>query len=490
MSVVAGSLVVQAIFWLSDGGALTDFPGDEERFIFLAFQILGHFGGVPAFTVHMPGWPLMIAALLKVFGYESLWIVGIYNRVLLAAMAGATFLILGRFTRRSIAVSVAVLSLTMGYNDRLATFVLTDLPYGAASVFAVAALLPGLASVRAGGWLGLAGLALATKTLLRSTGILSAVCAAGVVLATTPGRAAGRARRALAVLVPVLGAVLVVATYNFGVGEGFRPPRAYTALAALGALGPWFSHTPDTPAVRQFAALVPEVSQQRLLQGAPDVLWVAGYRFIKAGHGDQFALGALAERVLAETLTELRGEYIKGLARASLVGLVYPAHKILLPARWWQFPSQPNEGARFERDVPACGLQGMFGPWFQDAWCVGFQELRAKLEFRPQWLGAAGTPSGERPLAFRMARNVRIVALPLYSGVSTVAALIYLLCQASMRRAALVIASFIVADVTLLLLFTYIADVDRYLTHVQPLCLVVTSLALVHRLDVMLSSRV
>ena len=203
LALVAVSLVVQAIYWLSDGGALTDFPGDEERFIFLAFQILGHFGGVPAFTVHMPGWPLAIAALLKVFGYESLWVVGIYNRFLLAAMAGATFLILGRFMRRSIAVSVAVLSLTMGYNDRLATFVLTDLPYGAASLFAVAALLPGLASVRAGGRLGLAGLAIAAKTLLRPTGIFGAVCAAGVVLATTPGRAAARARRAVAVLVPV-----------------------------------------------------------------------------------------------------------------------------------------------------------------------------------------------------------------------------------------------------------------------------------------------
>ena len=284
--------------------------------------------------------------------------------------------------------------------------------------------------------------------------------------------------------------MLAVATYNFVVGEGFRPPRAHTAIAALGALGPWFSHTPDTPAVRQFAALVPEVSPQWLLQGAPDPLWVAGYRFVKSGHGDQFDLGALAERVLAETLTELRGEYIKGLARASLVALVYPAHRVILPERWWQFPPQPNESRVLVRDVPACELQGQFGPWFQDGWCVGFQELRAKLEFRPQWLGAgAGTPSGERPLAFRMARSVRIVALPLYCGVSTVAALIYLLCQASMRRVALVIASFIVADVTLLLLFTYIADLDRYLTHVQPLCLVVTSLALVHRLDAALSSR-
>jgi hypothetical protein len=87
--VLGASLAFQVVRWIGEEGALRSKAGDDdEAYVFLAYQLLGLFGGPPVFALRPPGWPGIVAGLLALFGREAVWSVGLFHRMLLVATNG------------------------------------------------------------------------------------------------------------------------------------------------------------------------------------------------------------------------------------------------------------------------------------------------------------------------------------------------------------------------------------------------------------------
>jgi hypothetical protein len=458
---------------------VSDKPGDDdEGYIFLAYQVLRFFDAPPVWTFRAPGLPLAIAGLLDAAGRDRIWIVGLYHRLLLAAIPPVVFLALARFLRPGVAAAVALLGLAMGYNDRLATFALTDLSYASLSLFAVLALLKALDHRRPLPWLVLAGGLLAAKTLVRVTGIAVAAGVAVTILLISTGPWSRRAARATVVIGPSLAVLLVVSAYNGVVAGRFRPSMG-GSLQFLLSVGPYLGHTPDTPAIRELASLVPEVPARYFLQAAI-APWVAHYRFTANGRGDSFDFGAGGDRAAFEVLSSMPREYAWIAMKTLLIGLVVPTPQ-WVPARWTEIPW---DWYRPRIENPAvCGLQHSLGAAVDAATCAQNARLRASLGFQPEWLAA-------RPAVSRLAHGVvrgirdplRRWIWPLYWGVGAFAALASLLARGPTRAVALLILVPIAIDFAFASLVV-LSIGGRFHVHVHMLYLLAVGLGLAATLD-------
>lgn len=482
------ALAFQLLRWTVDAGALGSKGGDDdERYIFLAYQILGHFDGSPVFAYRAPGWPLTIAALLGVFGQHAIWSVGLYQRVLLATLPPVFYLLLGRFLRRPAAVAAALLSLALPYNESIATVALADLSYTAVSLFALYALVPGLAGGRPRGWLAAAGLLMAGRTLLRLTGLGVALASAVALLVAAPGRLPRRLAQAALLAAPAVVAVLLLSGYNAIVSGHFKPGGG-GSIAFLGAWASYFSRTPDTPPTREIAALVPEVPARELFRSW-ETIWIAQYRFTASGRGDAFDFGALADRAALDVVHGQPGEYVAHLANAAVITLLHPFDGVL-PRGWRNHPLAPSQPPRFDRDVPACSLQTVFGAAVKTAWCAQNRALREYLEFRPRWIPRLPAPllAAGATLTRTLPNRLRLLLPPFSWGMAVAASLLYLLAKPVTRRLAVLLLLPILAE----LAFPTVILADnsagaRYMLYVYPGYWVAAWLGAAYALEALIS---
>jgi hypothetical protein len=463
------SLAFQLSRWIVDAGTLGAKTGDDDEVhIFLGYQVLGYFDEPPVFAYRGPGWPLMIAGLLSVFGHDAIWSVGLYNRLLLSTLPPLLYLILGRFLREPLAIAAAALSLAMPYNEFLATVAVADLPYTAASLFSLFALVLALTTGSPHRWLMIAGLVLTGKTLTRITGLGITLASALAFLLASRGRLRLRLGQAILVGAPVVAALLVLSGYNRTVSGHFRPGTG-GSIAFLDGFARYFSRAPDTPAVREIAALVPEVAAPYLFQTGNTVS-LAQYRFTASGRGDVFAFAGLADRAVVELVRALPDEYVARLGSAALVTMLHPFDG-LLPAGWRNRPTAMPDSPRLEQNLPACPLQYALGAGFKTHWCGENQRLRGRLHFRPPWL-ADLSPMVKLPLATltrTLPNRIRLLMRPFYWGVAVFASLIYLLTQPMTRRLAILLMLPVLTDLAFSTLM--LADNSagaRYMLYVYP----------------------
>ena len=469
------ALASQLVRWLADGGALRSRTGDDdEGYIFLAYQILGYFDTPPIFALRPPGWPLIISGLVSLFGHRAIWSVGLYHRLLLALFPPLLYLVLRRFVRRPVAITAALLSLTMEYNEIIATAALSDLSYAATSLFLLYALLMTLASERPRRWLIAASLIAVAKTLIRLSGLGVVVAGAVALILLTPGRLARRLGRAAVLVAPTLVAVLGLGFYNQArTGQfGLSTVGSFTLLFHH---GPFLSRAPDTPAFRELSRLLPEVPPEYLFRSTGD-LWITQYRFTKQGH-TIFDYGDLTDRAARELVFTLPGEYLTRLGEGVIIMLLDPLRGVL-PDSWVYYPPVPYERV-LKDDLPACNIQSTFGADVKTQWCSQHEQLRSWLRFEPPWL--SGLPALPQRVAhlltISLPYRLRLLTWPLYWGLAGFGSLILLLTRPTTRRLAILIGLPLLAEFALTILVTNGIE-TRYLFYFHPVYLIAVWLTL------------
>ncbi len=465
------ALAFQLVRWLVDGGAVGARPGgDDEGYVFLAQQVLGDVDPAPAWAYRAPGWPLTIAGLLALFGRDAVWTVGLYHRVLLAAWPPALYLVLARFVCGRVAVGASLLSLALPHGEQIARTALADLTYSSAALFAVAAAVAGVAGRGSLTWLAVAGVAGAWATLIRVTGLGPALALAFAAVLAGGGSRGWRWRRGLLVGGPAVVAVLLLSAYNAAMAGHFRPGSG-GSIAFLDAWASYFPRTPDTPAVREIAGLVPEVPPEHLFHTWRSAR-LAQYRFVSAGRGDVFEYGALADRAAREIVAAEPAQYLALLARAALVTVWHPFDGVL-PAAWRNAPVPLPVEPVFASPVPGCALEWTFGPAPRAEWCARSEGLRGRLAFAPPWLGPL--PELARAPAAWVTRTLpnraRLWLAPFWWGAAALAGLIALVASPGTRGLGLLVALPLAAELASSTLI--LADNSagaRYMLYVYPAC--------------------
>ena len=465
-------MLFQLGIWLARRAAVSDKLGDDDEvYVFLALQLLGFGEAPPVFALRAPGWPLILAGLLRLAGDHAIWVVALYHRLLLATLPPLLYLILARFLRPPVAATAALLSLALPYNAEWSRFALTDLSYTAASLWALAALVAATAARRPLPWLLLGGGVAAVKTLLRVTGFGVAVAMAVALVAVLRGSAGRRATHAGVFLLPSVAALVGLSAYHLAVAGHFRPSMG-GGLNFFQSVAARLSTPPDTPALRELAALRPELSPQQLLHG--DAMWVAQYRFTATGRGDVFDFGALLDRAMRELVTGRPGEYALTVARGTLLTLAYPRDD-WLPRRWLPAPiatpaSSPETLRAAGLPNPGCGLQTGLGAGITDEVCRRYAGRWRALAFQPPWIHGllAYTPRALHRLVVTLPRQVRKLTWPFYCGLVAFAAMLWLGVARPTRRLALLLALPALADLAPVILVTGGIVTARHTLYLQP----------------------
>ncbi len=475
------ALAFQLGRWLAEGGALrTRLGDDDETYVFLAYQILGVFGAPPVFALRAPGWPLIISGLVSLFGRREIWAVALYHRILLAAFPPLLYLIMRRYLRQPIAILAALLSLTMEYNETIATAAMTDLSYVAGGLIGLYAVILALTGRRPVRWLLVAGLVFALRSTVRVSGLPVAVASAAAFILVARAPLAQRFGQALLLVVPTLAALLGISAYNQAtIGHfGFS---SELGLSFLIQYPPYLSETPDTPALREAATLLPEIPPDKLFSSSGQA-WLAQYRFTASERGGPFEFGALAVRAMREIVWARPGEVAVRAMEGVAIMLVDPLRNVL-PGSWYLWPGQIDPSRERElmvtENLPACNVQYAFGAVVKTEWCAEYEQLRAGLHFAPPWL--AGMPGflqrGLHLLTVSLPYRVRLATWPLYWGIAGFAGLIYLFTRRETRSLAILLALPMLVEFGLVIVATTGTD-TRFLLYLHPTYLIVTWLGL------------
>jgi hypothetical protein len=200
------AVAFQVIHWLADSGGIRARTGeDDEGYVFLAYRILGYYSPQPPlFLLREPGWPGLIALLLSIFGHQNIWVVGVFNRLLLALAPVAYYSVFARVLRPIPAVAGALFTLALPYNEVLAATAMREVVYSVLLPLALGLVAAALSRPRPVPWLLLAGLLLAIRCLIRfsaSAGLLGLVIAV-LLIDTAPLSRAAAAPRGLTAASP------------------------------------------------------------------------------------------------------------------------------------------------------------------------------------------------------------------------------------------------------------------------------------------------
>ena len=491
--ILAVSLLFQLGIWLARRGAVSAKLGDDDEvYVFLALQILGFGDAPPVFALRAPGWPLILAGLLRLFGDDAIWVVGLYHRVLLATLPPLLYVILARFLRPSVAATAAIVSLAMPYNTEWSRFALTDISYTAASLFLLASLVVATGGRRPLPWLVLGGVIAALKTLIRMTGLGVAVAMTVALVAVAREPVGRRVGWAAVFLLPSVGAVVGLSAYHLGVAGHFRPSMG-GGLNFFQSVAARLSRPPDAPAMRELAALRPELSPEQLLHG--DAMWVAQYRFTATGRGDVFEFGTLLDRAIRELVSASPGEYGLTVAKGTLLALAYPKDD-WLPRRWRPEPVEGSGAPRETRGAiglpnPTCGLQNGLGASVSGELCLRYAARWRALAFQPPWIHGllTHTPRALHRLVVTLPRQVRKLTWPFYCGLVAFAAMIWLVVARPTRRLALLLALPALADFVPVILVTAGTVTSRHMLYLQPASFVATWIGLAWALERLLRAR-
>jgi hypothetical protein len=487
LGILAVALSFQLGVWLARGATVSDKLGDDDEiYVFLALQLLGFGETPPVFALRAPGWPLILAGLLRLAGEHAVWIVGLYHRVLLATLPPLLYLILARFLRPSVAATAALLSLALPYNAEWARFALTDVSYTAGAVFVLAAVVAALSARRPLPWLVLGGAVAAGRTLVRMTGLGGAAAVAIALVLVLRGPIGRRAAHAGVFLLPTVCAILALSAYHLAVAGHFRPSMG-GGLNFFQSVAARLSQAPDTPALRQLAALRPELSPSQLLHG--DAMWVAQYRFTATGRGDVFDFGVLLDRAMRDLVLAAPGEYARTIGTGALLALAHPRED-WIPEAWRRGPvdapaAPPAAGGGGGLPDPSCGLQTGLGAAVSDDVCLRWAARWRALAFQPPALQAAlsATPRALHRLVVTLPRQVRKLGWPLYCGLVALAATTWLLVMRATRPLALVLALAALADFAPVILVTGGVVTARHMLYLQPAFFVAAWLGLAWALE-------
>jgi hypothetical protein len=475
------ALAFQLGRWLAEGGALrTRLGDDDETYVFLAYQILGVFGAPPVFALRAPGWPLIISGLVSLFGRREIWVVALYHRVLLAAFPPLLYLIMRRFLRQPIAILAALLSLTMEYNETIATAAMTDLTYLAGGLIGLYAIIQALTGRRPVRWLLIAGLVFALRSTVRVSGLPVAVASAAAFIVISRAPLARRFGGALLLVGPTVAALLGISAYNQATSGHFAF-SSELGLSFLSQYPPYLSETPDTPTMHEAAALLPEVPPEKLFSSSGDA-WLVQYRLTASGMGDPFDYGALSARIMREIVWARPGEVAVRALEGVAVMLTDPLRSFL-PRSWYLWPGQLDPSREREvvitENLPACNIQTAFGAIVKTEWCDEYDQLRADLNFAPPWL--AGMPGflqrGLRLLTVSLPYRIRLATWPLYWGIAGFAGMIYLFTRPETRSLVILLALPLLVEFGLVIVATTGTD-TRFLLYFHPTYLIVTWLGL------------
>ncbi|GEM_PF-6317886 len=479
--IFGASLLFQILRWVAEEGALRSKAGDDdEAYVFLAYQILGMFDAPPVFALRPPGWPGLIAGLLSLFGHEAVWSVGLFHRLLLAALPLLLYTILARTLRAPVAGAAALLSMAMEYNEAIAMSAFSDLSYMALGFASLFGLWMALGSRRPTWWVIFAALMGALKGMIRLSGAAVVFASLLAFLIVLPGGWRRRFQYGTLFSLPTIVAILALGFYNqAATGRfGISTVGSFTLLYHY---GPFIDTAPDAPAAREFAALLPEVPPEYVFR-TPANLWVAQYRYTAQG-GNIFGYGALIDRAAQEMVRTRTHAYLTRLSQALLITLADP-WRHLLPSSWLMFPTELPYEADFVDHIPACNMQYTFGAVIADHVCDLYEPLHARLDYQPRWLENVPAPilGLDHLLAVSLPYRVRFLIWPFYWGLAALAGMIYLLTQPMTRRLAILLGVPLIAELTVLLAATNGLE-TRYLFYLHPTYLLFTWLAFCHAFD-------
>lgn len=491
---LAFALVFQATRWLAESGAIRSMPGeDDETYIFLAFQVLGYSRDVPiVFALRPPGWPLIMAVLLQVFGGQQVWVVGVYHRLILALACVAIYLILARFLTQPAAMVGALFSLTLPYNGEMASAAMTDVTYAVLLVLAMAASIESVEAGRPVVWLLLAGALLAIKAMVRLSGI--GVVLGFVIAVLWIGRLPLQQRliRAGLLASPVLASLLALGVYHQSVAGRFVIPTG-TGFGILWTYGALLPERPDTLAFTALATLIPEVKPEDAFKSPNHVIAVQ-YRYVKAGYGDLLDFYGSADAAGKDLVAANRLSYVVQVSRGAIVMLMHPRHGILPPAwRLWRYDLYADDPAYasnpFGDDYPHCPGLSFLDPAWGDRWCEPNRRLRdwlvfepAGLEDVPNWLTWAA-----HLLTISLPYRLLGLGWPFIIGIAGFAALAYLFYREPTRWLAVLLGWPALAEFSQHLLAAGGIE-TRYLLVMHPLYLIATWLALAFLFQNLLAS--
>ncbi len=475
--ILAISLAFQLGRWLAEDGAIRARTGDDdESYIFLAYQVSGYFDAPPVFALRSPGWPLIMAGWLSLFGHRAIWSIALYHRLLLAAFPPILYLILARFMRRPPAIAAALLSLAMEYNELIANTGLGDLSYVAAGLFGLYGLIKAQESKRPYVWMLGVGVLFAIRTAIRLTGLPVALAAALALILVTRKRWQQQAGQIAVLFAPIVLVLLGISAYNQAISGHFTPSSG-AGITFLTQYVPFMRETPDTPAVREAAEIFPEVPPERLFasSGHP---WIGQYRYTASGLGDPFDYGDLTSRVMREVILASPGEYLVRAGQGALIMMLDP-HRHILPQSWYVWPEIDYPEASVDPPSPTCNLQLAFGAVVKEEWCGQYDQLRASLDFQPPWLARfpGVLKSGLALITISLPFRLRHLMWPLYGGVGAFASLIYLMTRPDTRRLSILLALPLLAEFALILSVTNGIE-TRYLFYFHHTYLIATWLTL------------
>jgi hypothetical protein len=390
LGLMAGSVAMHALFAVHwDQLALSASPGDDdEGYFFLAYQILGHIPESPNFLFRSPGWPLMIAGLLRIAGPHDVWVVLLFHRLVVASFPILVYLALRPVLPRRLAVLPAVLMIFMYASFWSIPRAYTEVSYLGSGLLAMVGVLRGVV-VRprpAWGWVVIAGLSLLVHSAIRPTGLIVVV---GLTLTVIVGlRADRRTRTAVCAsfLLPSLLLVMAVGGYHreqVGVWRLTGPSLGYllnTYSLAMGVV------TPPTSLMGRLRHVLPEVPQEHLFAVSSDY-WLARYR-LAVHAGSIVEADRMLNRAGAELIAANRAHYAGWVARLVVLHVLDP-YNMFVPDAWYAMRPPQQRARAYRPPLPPCSFQFLMGPVTSERACRLNDQLRAQARWAPWPLPAA-----------------------------------------------------------------------------------------------------
>jgi hypothetical protein len=348
---------------------------------------------------------------------------------------------------------------------------------GLVGLYAIIQALTGQRPVR---WLLAAGLVFALRSTVRVSGLPVAIASATAFILVARVPLAQRFEQALLLIAPTLVALLSMGAYNQATSGHFAFSSEW-GLSFLSQYPPYLNETPDTPALREAATLLPEIPPDKLFSSSGDS-WLAQYRLTATEMGGPFDYGTLSTRIMGEIVWARPGEVAVRAMEGVAIMLADPLRSTL-PRSWYLWPGQLDPSREREvvitENLPACSIQYALGAEVKTEWCAQYDRLRADLHFAPPWL--AGLPGflqqGLRLLTVSLPYRIRQVIWPLYWGIGGFAALAYLFTRREARSLAILLALPLLAEFGLVVVATTGTD-TRFLLYFHPTYLIATWLGL------------
>ena len=378
------SLVLHTLFTIHwDQLQLSAKPGDDdEGYIFLAYQILGLIPEPPLFLHRPPGWPLIIAVLLQIFGVQNIWTVLILHRLIVALFPLLVYIALRPVIRRSVALVAAVLMIFLYAAFWSIPRAYSEVVYFATGLLAMVGLIRGVAirPIISWLWIWVAGLSLLMHGAVRQTGMTLAVGLA--VMAAICARGGWKLRTRLF-------AVLILPTLLFAISLGFYHQRQTGVWRLVGpTTGLSLMHygtaagveIPHTDEIRRINEALPEVKTSDLFATSGDY-WIAQYRLARST-GDMFATYDLLNQTASQLFRSNVPHYARWVMRHAALWILDP-FPMFVPQGWYASKPESMQARDYRPPLPTCNLQYGMGPIIDDTGCQINEQLRLASRWAP-----------------------------------------------------------------------------------------------------------